>query len=79
MNQKTAKTLRKIARQVATQPLQYSQGTNKKPKLKMVDGKIEVEVLEFPGTITVNADSFRGVYRSMKKEYKQNVMARKHK
>lgn len=79
MNQKIAKTLRKIAKQVATQPLQYFQSTNKKPKLKIVDGQVKVETIESPGTITVNSDSFRGVYRSMKKEYKQNVMSRKHK
>jgi hypothetical protein len=71
MNQKLAKKLRKIAKQMATADLTYFEAKNIKPEIRQnLEGKLEIVQVKHQGTLTAHPGSARAIYRSLKKKAK---------
>jgi hypothetical protein len=78
MNTKLAKALRKVARELATEELSYTETKNQKPEIrKDGEGKFQVVMVDKQGALVLNPNSFRGIYKSLKKKAKAHQLASK--
>jgi len=79
MNQKLAKKLRKLAEQMATEPLIYSERDQYAYQWgKGLDGTDQLQKVKTQGTITVNEQSARGLYKKFKKDVRAHQLSKKH-